>query len=162
MKAIDLTKITSEERLQQVHAKIDELQARLGRELQVIIYSSIHHPEDMFDELADSLRLSVVSFSTGDGGKERYAVKVKAEKLGEIPFALSCAETYQAGESDGGKPALSEHTLAMAALTSAVTNSLSPDQLYGFLASARKQGKISDEQFLLATQQFLTTEEAQA
>lgn len=89
-------------------------------------------------------------------------MKVKAEKLGEIPFALSCAETYQAGESDGGKPALSEHTLAMAALTSAVTNSLSPDQLYGFLASARKQGKISDEQFLLATQKFLTTEEAQA
>lgn len=63
MKAIDLTKITSEERLQQVHAKIDELQARLDRELQVIIYSSIHHPEDMFDGLADSLRLSVVSFA---------------------------------------------------------------------------------------------------
>lgn len=159
VKAVDLTKITPEERLQKVHEKVSELQGRIGRELQVVIYSS-NLGDDQIDDIAKSLNLSVMSFPTGKESNEKYAVRVKGEKLGEIPFALSCLEIYSGG-GDTGKPAFSDHTLAMAALTTAVINSLSPKQLHDFLASARKQGKISDEQFLLATQKFLTVDEVQ-
>jgi hypothetical protein len=155
MKAIDLTKITQEERLQEVHAKVDELQKRLGRELQVIIYSSTHYPEDVFDDIATSMRLSVISFSTGDNKKEKYAVRVTVAKVGEIPFALSCGEIYTAGGTPSEEPALCEQTQAALALASVVTSSLDSDQLYGFLNAARNKGKINDDQFLLVTSQFL-------
>ena len=155
MKAIDLKNITEEERLQAVHAKVDELQKRLGRELQVIIYSSTHYPEDVFDDIATSMRLSVISFSTGDNQKEKYAVRVTVAKVGEIPFALSCGEIYTTGEPPPDKPALCEQTQAALALASAVRKSLDSDQLYGFLNAARNKGKINDDQFLLVTSQFL-------
>ena len=156
MKAIDLKKITSTERLQEVHEKVNELQKRLGRELQVIIYSSTLYHEGMFDDLAASMRLSVMSFNTGrDGQKETYAVRIIIPKIGEIPFALSCGEIYTTGEPLPDKPALCEQTQAALALASAVRKSLDSDQLYGFLNAARNKGKINDDQFLLVTSQFL-------
>lgn len=155
MKAIDLKKITQEERLQDVHAKVDELQKRLGRELQVITYSSTLYPEDVFDDIAASMRLSVISFSTGDNKKEKYAVRVTVAKVGEIPFALSCGEIYTAGGTASEEPTLCEQTQAALALASVVLKSLDADQLHGFLNAARNKGKINDDQFLLVTSQFL-------
>lgn len=158
MKGIDLTKITPEERLKQVYEKVFELQARIQKELQVIVYSSTLNC-DQVDVVAKSLNLSVMSFQTGSGSNnlEKYAVRVMAENLGEIPFALSCLEIYSP-ETKSSKPEPeNDHVSAMAALTAAVTNSLNPQQLNNFLASARQQGKISDEQFSLAARQFIKT-----
>jgi len=156
----------SREQIDEVKSRVMQLQEKLGCKIQASIYSGANYDDD-FKALAHSSRMSVIAFQKdakvkdayGGIPEDLYAVRIAAEDIGEIPFPLLCEAVYELGNGENSKPAFSDHTLAMASLVTAVTSSLDPDQLYNFLVAAKEQDKITDDQFLLATKHFLTTEE---
>jgi len=87
--------------IEQIKNRVSELQQRLGVQLQVSIYnselsgvSSTGAENDRLDEAAVQCRMSKVL-----GADATYAVRVVAEGIGEIPYALMCEETYVEGDS---------------------------------------------------------------
>lgn len=154
------------EQIFEVKSRVMELQEKLGCKIQASIYSGENY-EDDFKALAHSSRMSVIAFQKdakikdayGGTPEDLYAVRISAEDIGEIPFPLLCEAVYELGNAENSKPTFSDHTLAMASLVTAVTNSLDADQLYNFLAAAKEQNKITDDQFLLATKHFVNIEE---
>lgn len=157
--AVDLTKITSEERREEVMQKVQALQSRLGCKLQVTIYREGLHPEPELKTIVESLRLSDIRFKTGHGNEtENYGVHVVADGVGEIPYALSILETFEAGK-EPEKTFVPEHTLAAAALASATSRILPLNKLQEFIDGARSKGVINDEQYLLLYKHYLDQEE---
>jgi|GEM_PF-5736953 len=155
--AVDLTKITSEERREEVMQKVQALQSRLGCELKVTLYREHLHSEPLFTQIVDSLRLSEVRFKTADG-TENYGVHVVADGIGEIPYALNILESLDVGKEPESS-FVPEQVLATAALASATSRTLSLDKLQAFVDGARSQGIITDEQYLLIYKHYLDDEE---
>tara|TARA_R110001592_G_scaffold363387_1_gene686829 strand:+ start:17111 stop:17593 length:483 start_codon:yes stop_codon:yes gene_type:complete len=148
-----------------IKARVKSLQESLGCQLQVTVYNSKLNSSDDLLSAAKDCRMSII---TEEGAKEWhpgresasiYAVNIVAEEFGEIPYALMAESIYVEGEKGAGKQAFSEHTLAMASLTTAVTQCLDYDQLYKFLQTAKERGKITEEQFLLSKKHFLSADE---
>lgn len=83
---------------------------------------------------------------------------VVAEGVGEIPYALSILETFEAGK-EPEKTFVHEHTLAAAALASATSRILPLNKLQEFIDGARKKGILTDEQYLLLYRHYLAHEE---
>jgi hypothetical protein len=143
-----------------IKKRVEELQERLGRELQVTVYNSALNSSDDLLSAARDCRMSLV----GEGGKEWQpgtesssvrAVRVVAEEFGEIPYALMAENVYIEGQKGAEKPAFNDHVMAAAALASAVASMLTVDELERLVVSAREAGRINDEQCALINKQFL-------
>ena len=94
----------SSQQIQEIKQRVEQLQIRLGRQLQVTIYDSSLNGDDELRQAAKDVRMSLIAEAGGDwtpGQAESglYAVRVIAEGLGEIPYALMCKEAYIIGES---------------------------------------------------------------
>lgn len=92
----------SNNQLEEIKSSIEELQQRLGRQLQVTIYKDLLNEADDLQKAASDCRMSISNSEYTPGNKSdnpTYAVHVVAEGLGEIPYALMCEEAYVLGES---------------------------------------------------------------
>lgn len=92
----------SNKQLQEIKRSVEELQQRLGRQLQVTIYKDLLNQADDLQKAASDCRMSISNSEYTPGHKSdnpTYAVHVVAEGLGEIPYALMCQEAYVLGES---------------------------------------------------------------
>lgn len=92
----------SNNQLQEIKRSVEKLQQRLGRQLQVTIYKDLLNEADDLQKAASDCRMSISNSEYKPGNKSdnpTYAVRVVAEGLGEIPYALMCEETYLVGES---------------------------------------------------------------
>jgi len=95
-----------------IKKRITELQERLGRELQVTVYNSALNSSDDLLSAAKDCRMSVVTEGSGEWapGEESgqvYAVRVVAQGIGEIHYALLAESVYM---SDADTSAFSDHT----------------------------------------------------
>lgn len=150
-------------RLELVKDKVVNLQGRLNCKLQVTIYNSTLNDDD-FNQAARDCRMSMVSFKSdsgewGDTLGEIFSVRVVAEGLGEIPYALMCETAYLENGEDKGEPEVfSSRALAPAALASVVTSMLTVDELESLVNSAREAGKLNDQQLTLIKQEYLGEE----
>lgn len=91
----------SNNQLQEIKRSVEELQQRLGRQLQVTIYKDLLNEADDLQKAASDCRMSISNSEYTPGNKSdnpTYAVHVVAEGLGEIPYALMCEEAYLIGE----------------------------------------------------------------
>lgn len=77
--------------LLEVKRKIQALQQRLGVKIEATIYDSTLHWGDDFRKLASDCRLSSLSYPL-KGKQQHFAVKIVADGIGEIPYALWCHE----------------------------------------------------------------------
>ena len=84
--------------IEQIKSKVAELQRNLGVKLQVTIYSegAKNAKGYVIKTIQDIAKICRMSEIEVDGAN--YAVKIIAEGLGEIPFALSAIEVYEVGE----------------------------------------------------------------
>lgn len=92
----------SDKYIQEIKDRVEHLQKRLGRQLQVTIYKDILNTADDFKKAASDCRMSILNAGYTPGKKEdnpTYAVRVVAEGIGEIPYPLVCDEIYLIGES---------------------------------------------------------------
>lgn len=94
----------SDKIIEEIKQRAEELQQRLGRQLQVTIYNSSLNGDDELRQAARDVRMSLVAeaggeWTPGQAKSGLYAVRVVAEGLGEIPYALMCQEAYIIGES---------------------------------------------------------------
>jgi hypothetical protein len=89
-------------KIEEIKARVTELQKRLGVQLQVTIYQGSLNESDDMRQAAPACRMSMISPSRGSYDTEYFAVRVVAEGLGEIPYALMAKEIYLEGESGQG------------------------------------------------------------
>ncbi len=152
----------SDSLINEIKSRISDLQKRLGSRLQVTLYDSSLNDNDELIQAARDCRMSVVHQGEDDSewepGSEQktvtYAVRAISEELGEIPYPLMCREVFVSGESENST-GVNEHTLAMASLVSAVTKTLSLEQLEKLALSALEKGSLSNEQHSLIKTHFL-------
>lgn len=90
--------------IEYIRERVAELQAGLGSQLQVTIYNSALNAGDELIQAAKDVRMSVVTegggeWTPGKKGGSVYAVRVVAEGIGEIPYALMAEEIYLVGKS---------------------------------------------------------------
>lgn len=97
-----MTNTTNNSKIEEIKARVSELQNRLGCQLQVTIYKDSLNTADDFKKAASDCRMSVLETGYNPGKKEdnpSYAVRVVAEGIGEIPYPLMCDEVYLIGQS---------------------------------------------------------------
>ena len=95
----------SDKFVQEIKARLEQLQARLGCQLQVTIYKDTLNESDDLVKAASDCRMSILNTKWTPGKKDdnpSYAVRVVAEGIGEIPYPLMCEEIYVVGESVQG------------------------------------------------------------
>lgn len=95
----------SDKYIQEIKDRVQQLQKRLGCQLQVTIYKDTLNTTDDLKKAASDCRMSVINNGYTPGKKEdnpMYAIRVVAEGLGEIPYALMAEEVYIEGESAQG------------------------------------------------------------
>lgn len=97
-----MTNTTNNSKIEEIKARVSELQKRLGVQLQVTIYQGSLNESDDMRQAAPACRMSMVSPARGAYDSEFYAVRIVAEGLGEIPYALMAKEIYLEGESSQG------------------------------------------------------------
>lgn len=98
-----MTNTTNNSKIKEIKARVTELQKRLGCQLQVTIYQGSLNESDDMRQAAPACRMSMIAPSRGSYDSEFYAVRIVAEGLGEIPYALMAKEIYLEGEcSQGG------------------------------------------------------------
>ncbi|AJQ96916.1 hypothetical protein [Gynuella sunshinyii] len=155
----------SKSKIELVKDQVASLQSRLNCKLQVTIYNSGLNDDD-FNQAARDCRMSMVTFKSdsdewGDTQGEIFSVRVVAEGLGEIPYALMCETAYfENGEDKGEAEVFSSRALAPAALASVVTSMLTVDELESLVNSACEAGKLNDQQLALIKQEYLGAEVA--
>ncbi|GAB1260313.1 hypothetical protein [Aurantivibrio plasticivorans] len=96
----------SKSKIELVKDQVASLQSRLNCKLQVTIYNSGLNDDD-FNQAARDCRMSMVTFKSdsdewGDTQGEIFSVRVVAEGLGEIPYALMCETAYFENGEDKG------------------------------------------------------------
>lgn len=92
----------SEKYIQEIKDQVEQLQKRLGCQLQVTIYKDTLNSADDLEKAANNCRMSIINAGYTPGKKEdspTYAVRVVAEGIGEIPYPLMCNEVYLIGQS---------------------------------------------------------------
>lgn len=96
--------MTNNSKIQEIKTRVSELQKRLGVQLQVTIYKDTLNETDNLVKAASDCRMSFIQTKWEGGSKQdsSYAVRVVAEGLGEIPYALMVEEVYLEGESSQG------------------------------------------------------------
>lgn len=97
-----MTNTTNNSKIEEIKARVKELQKRLGVQLQVTIYQGSLNESDDMRQAAPACRMSMISPERNSYDTEYYAVRVVAEGLGEIPYALMAKEIYLEGESSQG------------------------------------------------------------
>lgn len=99
-----MTNTINNSKIEEVKARVSELQKRLGVQLQVSIYKDTLNESDNLVKAASDCRMSFIQTKWEGGSKQEpsYAVRVVAEGIGEIPYALMCDEIYVVGESVQG------------------------------------------------------------
>jgi hypothetical protein len=100
-----MTNTTNNSKIEAIKVRVSELQKRLGVQLQVSIYKDTLNESDNLVKAAGDCRMSYLQTKWERGSKEdnpSYAVRVVAEGIGEIPYALMCEEIYVVGESVQG------------------------------------------------------------
>lgn len=92
----------SDKYIQEIKNRVEQLQERLGCQLQVTIYKDILNTADDLKKAVNDCRMSIINAGYTPGKKEdnpTYAVRVVAEGIGEIPYPLMCNEVYLVGQS---------------------------------------------------------------
>jgi hypothetical protein len=92
---------TNNSKITEIKARVSDLQKRLGVQLQVTIYKDTLNESDNLVKAASDCRMSFIQTKWDGGSKQEpsYAVRVVAEGIGEIPYALMAEEVYLEGES---------------------------------------------------------------
>jgi hypothetical protein len=99
-----MTNTTINSKIADIKARVSELQKRLGVQLQVTIYKDTLNESDNLVKAASDCRMSFIQTKWEGGSKQEpsFAVRVVAEGIGEIPYALLVEEVYLEGESSQG------------------------------------------------------------
>lgn len=145
---------------EEIKLQVERLQKRLGRQVQATIYNSSLSKDDDILKAARDCRMSIVQQGKTDWISDKdlapiYAVRVVAEGLGEIPYALMAEEVFEEEVATKDEPVFSEERLATAALASVVTKVFNLDELHQLFDSAYRSGKIQNEQLALLNQYYL-------